>query len=143
MYCTCTSCLIICRRPLSATPNDTISELGGGGDQSVSSTTPPFTSTPPTTTSSQPLPPLPPPPPPGGFILTKDGYYSQPSLSEIKRRLEGGTPVVQDLVIGRNNFGKILFTGDTDVSNLNIDELGKDNINHYMYICVIIALSFN
>ncbi|XP_019852669.1 PREDICTED: nuclear pore complex protein Nup98-Nup96 isoform X2 [Amphimedon queenslandica] len=117
------------KRPLSATPNDTISELGGGGDQSVSSTTPPFTSTPPTTTSSQPLPPpLPPPPPPSGFILTKDGYYSQPSVSEIKRSLQEGKPKVQDLVIGRTNFGKILFTGDTDVSNLNVDELVSINL---------------
>ena len=28
-------------------------------------------------------------------------------------------------MIGRSDFGKIVFTGDTDVSNLNIDELGK------------------
>ena len=142
------------RRPLSAvTPNDTMTELGGGGgDQSVTSTTPPYvaSSSSPTPSQTQPLPPPPPPPPPPplssapkGFVLTKEGYYSRPPVNEIKRRLDDGQPVVQDLVVGRSRFGEVLFTGDTDVSDINVDELGKSYRVRGMIIISDISLSLS
>ena len=45
--------------------------------------------------------------------------------NEIQRRLEVGQLVVHGLVIIQCRFGEVLFTGDTDFSDVNNDKPGK------------------
>ncbi len=81
-----------------------------------------------TTTPFSALPPLPPSPPtpPPQIILTKPGYYTIPPLIELQRGLiDNGSCIVDGLVIGRDDYGEILFPGTTDIQGLNLDELGK------------------
>ena len=61
-----------------------------------------------------------------GIILTREDYYTVPALDVLDDLcVEGEHLSVQDFVVGRKNYGKITFCGETCVKDLNLDELGK------------------
>ncbi|BFZ15130.1 hypothetical protein BsWGS_18167 [Bradybaena similaris] len=63
-------------------------------------------------------------PHPTGIILTRPGYYTNPSLDEMIDLIDdNGNCLVEDLLIGRVGFGNIFFPGVTDVTGLNLDEI--------------------
>ena len=65
-------------------------------------------------------------PHPARVVLTRPDYFTLPSLEEMEGLMnEDGRCIVRDLVIGREGYGNVLFPGETDVTNLNLDELGE------------------
>jgi nuclear pore complex protein Nup98-Nup96 len=59
-----------------------------------------------------------------GIILTREDYYTVPALDVLDDLcVEGEHLSVQDFVVGRKNYGKITFCGETCVKDLNLDEL--------------------
>lgn len=84
-----------------------------------------------------------PTPHPAGVILKRQGYYCIPSLEELASITSDGTCLVENFTIGREGYGSVFFPGITDISNLNLDEIGKtvsvipeDNLS------LILAFSF-
>ena len=58
-------------------------------------------------------------------MLTRPGYYTKPSLDELAQQFtEQGHCRVENLVIGREGYGNVFFFGETDVTGLNLDDLG-------------------
>lgn len=64
--------------------------------------------------------------------LTKEGYYTEPPLQDLKRMQPSAHSYnssstlhlfVNDFAFGRKGVGKIVFTGETDVARLNLDKL--------------------
>ena len=65
-------------------------------------------------------------PHPGGIIMHRSGYYTMPSLDELATMVdENGDCTVENLVIGREGYGNVFFPGVTNVTGLNIDEIGQ------------------
>ena len=59
-------------------------------------------------------------------ILTKDGYFSEPSIDTLNNIAKNDPTVlknIKDFVVGCHNIGHIKFIGNTDVSNLNLDNI--------------------
>ncbi|KAG8453154.1 hypothetical protein GDO86_004828 [Hymenochirus boettgeri] len=64
------------------------------------------------------------PPHPAGIILSRDGYYTIPSLEELAKSVdENGECIVNGFTVGRKGFGSIYFEGIINVTNLNLDEI--------------------
>lgn len=55
--------------------------------------------------------------------LTKGGYYSIPSMQVLQSFSTEELKHVPNFTVGRSGHGKIEFLGQTDVSNLNLDQL--------------------
>jgi nuclear pore complex protein Nup98-Nup96 len=65
-------------------------------------------------------------PHPANIKLKRVGYFTVPSLLELAEMTdENGHCEVRTFTIGRENYGTIFFEGPLDVSNLNLDDLGK------------------
>ncbi|XP_069825440.1 nuclear pore complex protein Nup98-Nup96 isoform X2 [Dendropsophus ebraccatus] len=64
------------------------------------------------------------PPHPAGIVLTREGYYTIPSMEELAKMTdEEGKCVVDGFTIGRRGYGSIYFEGLVDLTNLNLDEI--------------------
>ena len=69
--------------------------------------------------------PLPPPPHPAGIVLTRPGYYTDPSMDELAQLTDdNGHCVVENFAVGREGYGNVFFEGITDVTGLNLDDIG-------------------
>ena len=61
--------------------------------------------------------------------LTKEGYYTDPSLEDIRKLQPSGDGTspkhlyVKDFTIGRTEVGRVVFDGETDIAHLNLDKL--------------------
>lgn len=55
--------------------------------------------------------------------LTKEGYYTIPSIDEMSRMSENELSHVKNFTIGKRGIGELVFTNETDVRNLNLDEI--------------------
>lgn len=65
------------------------------------------------------------PPHPAGIVLRRHGYYTLPSMEELADITDkDGVCVVENFVVGREGFGNVLFLGKTDVTGMNLDEIG-------------------
>eukprot|EP00118_Oscarella_pearsei_P016872 m.164444 g.164444 ORF g.164444 m.164444 type:complete len:1829 (+) comp38880_c0_seq2:1554-7040(+) len=62
-----------------------------------------------------------------GITLTKTGYYTKPSMSELQSLAEtqsDSSPIeVDNFEVGREGYGCVTFEGKTDVRGLNLDEI--------------------
>lgn len=64
------------------------------------------------------------PPHPAGIVLSREGYYTIPSMEELAKMTdEEGKCVVDGFTIGRRGYGSIYFEGLIDLTNLNLDEI--------------------
>ncbi|CAL8072922.1 unnamed protein product [Calicophoron daubneyi] len=64
------------------------------------------------------------PPHPTGIKLSKPGYYVLPPFEELATMMDSeGRCIVEDFVIGRRHYGHILFPGNTDVTDLDLDNI--------------------
>uniref|UniRef100_A0A336KXZ5 Nuclear pore complex protein Nup98-Nup96 n=1 Tax=Culicoides sonorensis TaxID=179676 RepID=A0A336KXZ5_CULSO len=64
------------------------------------------------------------PPHPTGIVLTRQGYYTIPSLDELMGIMdEQGRCIVNNFTIGRRGYGNVYFNDTFDVSGLNLDEI--------------------
>ena len=57
--------------------------------------------------------------------MTGADYYTEPPLSELETTVVDGRCEVENFTVGREGFGKVCFLGVTDVTNLDLDSLGK------------------
>ena len=65
-------------------------------------------------------------PHPAGVVLLRPGYYTLPPLDELAALMDDdGSCVVENLVVGREGFGNVLFPGQTNVSGLNLDDISE------------------
>ncbi|KER30165.1 hypothetical protein T265_03325 [Opisthorchis viverrini] len=56
--------------------------------------------------------------------LTKPGYYTLPTLEELEALVDSeGQCVVEDFVVGRRHYGHILFPGNTELTDLDLDSI--------------------
>ena len=55
-------------------------------------------------------------------LLTKAGYYLDPSLKQLSRMGEDQLKRVENFTI-RNEYATVKFDGFTDVRNLNLDKI--------------------
>lgn len=63
-------------------------------------------------------------PHPTGITMRRSGYYTIPSLDDLKSHIrEDGSCVVREFTIGRTGYGSVYFKEQIDVAGLNIDEL--------------------
>ncbi|TDG47551.1 hypothetical protein AWZ03_005990 [Drosophila navojoa] len=63
-------------------------------------------------------------PHPTGIVLRRVGYYTIPSLEDLKSYLaEDGSCVVPNFTIGREGYGNVYFGKELDVAGLNLDEI--------------------
>ena len=60
-----------------------------------------------------------------GVTMTGGDYYTEPPLSELETTVVGGHCEVENFTVGREGYGKVCFLGVTDVTNLDLDSLGK------------------
>ncbi|KAK2170352.1 hypothetical protein LSH36_3g17077 [Paralvinella palmiformis] len=61
---------------------------------------------------------------PAGVVLCRHGYYTSPSLETLAELIDkNGDCIVDDFVIGREGYGSVMFPGQTNVANLNLDEI--------------------
>ncbi|VEL22380.1 unnamed protein product, partial [Protopolystoma xenopodis] len=61
---------------------------------------------------------------PAGIWLTKPNYFTLPTLDELAGMINAdGRCVVSDFVIGRRHYGHIIFPGETDISNIDLDKV--------------------
>ena len=110
----------------------------GGGEQTVSSTTPTYT----ITDSPLPAPTSQPVQPTTTVILTKPGYYTHPPLDELEQLVQqDGNCIIDDFAVGRTGYGEIIFIGKTNVTGMNLDELGKQYVR--LSICLFHWLVVN
>ncbi|XP_040282604.1 nuclear pore complex protein Nup98-Nup96 isoform X1 [Bufo bufo] len=64
------------------------------------------------------------PPHPAGIVLTREGYYTIPSMEELAKMIdEDGKCFVEGFTVGRRGYGSIYFEGLVDLTNLNLDEI--------------------
>ncbi|XP_025085972.1 nuclear pore complex protein Nup98-Nup96-like [Pomacea canaliculata] len=64
------------------------------------------------------------PPHPAGIVLTRPGYYTDPSMDELATMVdENGDCLVEDLTIGREGYGSVFFPGTINVAGMNLDEI--------------------
>ena len=64
------------------------------------------------------------PPHPAGIVLRRHGYFTRPAVDEIIPDKDGRC-MVENFVIGREGYGNVMFPGWTDVSGMNLDEIGE------------------
>ncbi|GFR91115.1 nuclear pore complex protein Nup98-Nup96-like [Elysia marginata] len=63
-------------------------------------------------------------PHPTGVTLTRPGYFTIPALDDMVELMdENGNCYVEDLTIGRENYGSVFFPGITNVAGMNLDDL--------------------
>ncbi|RUS87265.1 hypothetical protein EGW08_004945 [Elysia chlorotica] len=63
-------------------------------------------------------------PHPTGVTLTRPGYYTIPALDDMIELMdENGNCYVEDLTIGRKNYGSVFFPGITNVAGMNLDDI--------------------
>lgn len=63
-------------------------------------------------------------PHPTGIVLRRVGYYTIPSLEDLKSYLaEDGSCVVPNFTVGREGYGNVYFGKELDVAGLNLDEI--------------------
>ncbi|XP_068154231.1 LOW QUALITY PROTEIN: nuclear pore complex protein Nup98-Nup96 [Drosophila tropicalis] len=63
-------------------------------------------------------------PHPTGIVLKRAGYYTIPSLDDLKSYLsEDGSCVVPNFTVGREGYGNVYFGKEIDVAGLNLDEI--------------------
>ena len=68
-------------------------------------------------------------PHPTGVTLSRQGYYTIPALDDMVELMdENGNCYVEDLTIGRENYGNVFFPGITNVAGMNLDDIGKIEI---------------
>ncbi|XP_054734622.1 nuclear pore complex protein Nup98-Nup96 [Anastrepha obliqua] len=61
---------------------------------------------------------------PTGITLRRIGYYTIPSLDDLKSYLaEDGSCVVPNFTVGREGYGNVYFGKEMDVAGLNLDEI--------------------
>ncbi|KPJ00394.1 Nuclear pore complex protein Nup98-Nup96 [Papilio xuthus] len=61
---------------------------------------------------------------PAGIKLQRPGYYTIPSLEDLKDYIRpDGSCVVPNFTIGRKNYGKVFYDCEMDVANLDLDTL--------------------
>lgn len=61
---------------------------------------------------------------PTGIVLRRVGYYTIPSLDDLRSYLdEDGSCVVPNFTIGREGYGNVFFGKEMDVAGLNLDEI--------------------
>lgn len=64
------------------------------------------------------------PPHPTGIVLTRQGYYTIPSLDDLASIMdEQGRCVTSNFTIGRKGYGNVYFNETFDVAGLNLDEI--------------------
>ncbi|KAG8544950.1 hypothetical protein GDO81_021581 [Engystomops pustulosus] len=64
------------------------------------------------------------PPHPAGIVLSREGYYTIPSMEELAKMMDDeGKCMVEGFTIGRRGYGSIYFEGLVDLTNLNLDEI--------------------
>ncbi|XP_069615683.1 nuclear pore complex protein Nup98-Nup96 [Ranitomeya imitator] len=64
------------------------------------------------------------PPHPAGIVLTREGYYTIPSMDALAKMVdEDGKCIVDGFTIGRRGYGSIYFEGRVDLLNINLDEI--------------------
>lgn len=63
-------------------------------------------------------------PHPTGITLTRQGYYTKPSLNDLIPLIDDeGHCVVPSFTIGRQGYGNVFFEEPIDVANLNLDDI--------------------
>lgn len=63
-------------------------------------------------------------PHPTGIVLRRVGYYTIPSLDDLKSYLaEDGSCIVPNFTIGREGYGNVYFNKEMDVAGFNLDEI--------------------
>ncbi|ALC47795.1 Nup98-96, partial [Drosophila busckii] len=63
-------------------------------------------------------------PHPTGIVLRRVGYYTIPSMDDLKSYLaEDGSCVVPDFTIGRQGYGNVYYGKQMDVAGLKLDEI--------------------
>ncbi|KAH8278767.1 hypothetical protein KR018_008952 [Drosophila ironensis] len=61
---------------------------------------------------------------PTGIVLRRVGYYTIPSLDDLRSYLaEDGSCVVSNFTVGREGYGNVYFGKEIDVAGLNLDEI--------------------
>ena len=61
----------------------------------------------------------------GGVVLQRHDYFTKPSLGELHALVAAdGSLRVNEFVIGRRGYGEVCFPGVTDITGLNLDEIG-------------------
>ncbi|XP_052837184.1 LOW QUALITY PROTEIN: nuclear pore complex protein Nup98-Nup96 [Drosophila gunungcola] len=61
---------------------------------------------------------------PTGIVLRRVGYYTIPSLDDLRSYLaEDGSCVVPNFTVGREGYGNVFFGKEMDVAGLNLDEI--------------------
>nr|DBA32194.1 TPA: hypothetical protein GDO54_000004 [Pyxicephalus adspersus] len=64
------------------------------------------------------------PPHPAGIVLTREGYYTIPSMEELGNMVdENGECIVDGFTIGRKGYGSIFFEGPVNLTNMSLDEI--------------------
>lgn len=59
-------------------------------------------------------------------FCSRPEYYTIPSIEELDKMLdEKGQCLVENFIVGREDYGEVKFLGITDVKDLNLDEIGK------------------
>ena len=64
------------------------------------------------------------PPHPAGVVLRRHGYFILPALDELIPDSDGRCQV-ENFVVAREGYGSVLFPGLTDITGMNLDEIGK------------------
>ncbi|KII64871.1 Nuclear pore complex protein Nup98-Nup96 [Thelohanellus kitauei] len=57
-----------------------------------------------------------------GVVLTRYGYYTVPTIDELDQLVVDNHCYVKNFTVGRFNVGKVVFEGETDVYNINLDQ---------------------
>ena len=74
---------------------------------------------------------------PSGVVNTRADYYTVPPLDELDSMATPNScdPImVENFTVGRHDYGLIFFPGETNVRDLNLDELGKNqSIGRFYY----------
>jgi nuclear pore complex protein Nup98-Nup96 len=59
-----------------------------------------------------------------GIVLRRVGYYTIPSLDEMKEFMDDqGRCIVPNFTVGRRGYGNVYFDEEIDVAGLNLDEI--------------------
>ena len=58
-------------------------------------------------------------------MLTRPGYYTCPPLDELVQMTDdNGHCEVENFSVGREGYGNVFFEGITNVTGLNLDDIG-------------------
>ena len=64
------------------------------------------------------------PPHPAGVVLRRHGYLTLPALDILVPDADGRC-IVENFVVARLGYGSVMFPGLTDVTGMNLDEIGE------------------